>query len=475
MRSPSLALALALTAAPALADSEVDALRAELKRLTGRIEVLEQQNQSLEKSLASDRLSENEPEVVTRLKAVEFQTLSMQQQARQIEALEGVSVGASLTGVVQRANNGATLPGQGGGRLGYRGDLSVTLPGGGSGGVEGKIFTHLRFGQGNGLALQPTYTSTVNSTAFQVGGVADADSSFAILAQAWYQLKMPLPLGGYAPDSREHLHFTFGKIDPFLFFDQNVAADDETTKFLNNAFVHNPLLDSGGDTGADAYGFAPGGIVQYVNEQDKGGEWGLSLGVFGSSGTAARNAANFNASLAAPFVIAQAQTATRFNYLPGNYRAYVWRNGRAVNYQALEERHSGFGLSFDQKVDDDLTLFGRYGHQLQGKVRFDRALVGGLELAGNRWGRAADAVGIALGALRTSKDFRGDSPTADADGDGIPDYGYRADGWERLLEVYYRYRINERFELSPDLQYIGNPAGGGGAVKVVGLRARVGF
>ena len=35
-------------------------------------------------------------------------------------------------------------------------------------------------------------------------------------------------------------------------------AGDEGAQFLNNVFVHNPLLDSGGDIAADAYGFAPG-------------------------------------------------------------------------------------------------------------------------------------------------------------------------------------------------------------------------
>ncbi|TAK42026.1 MAG: hypothetical protein EPO27_17955 [Betaproteobacteria bacterium] len=28
------------------------------------------------------------------------------------------------------------------------------------------------------------------------------------------------------------------------------AADDEAVRFINNAFVHNPLLDPGGDPGA---------------------------------------------------------------------------------------------------------------------------------------------------------------------------------------------------------------------------------
>ncbi len=465
-------------AAPVLAN-DMAAVLAEMKRLAARVEALEQQNKALEKSLASERLSETEPEIATRLKAVEFQTLSMQKQARQIEALEGITVGASLTGVVQKVGAGHTASGEDETRANYRGDISVTLPGGEIGNAEGRIFGHFRFGQGTGIGLRPTYTSSANTTAFEVGsglGTLAADDSFGILAQAWYQLKIPLMNDGdptqTRANTREHLHLTAGKIDPFVFFDQNAAADDESARFMNNAFVHNPLLDSGGDIRADAYGFAPGAIVQYVNERQKGAEWGLSLGVFGSG-----PGANFTGSLAGPFVIAQAETAARFNYLPGNYRAYLWRNGRGNGYDGIERKHSGIGFSADQKVTDEVTLFGRYGHQLSGKVRFDRALTLGGELGGNLWGRAADGLGLAIGALRTSSDFRNDSLALDANADAVPDFGYQASGAEQQLELYYRFRLSSKIELTPDLQWIRQPGGNAGAptVKVLGLRAKLGF
>ncbi len=467
--SMAAALALALPA-PAFAADDIAALKAELRRLAERIEALETQNREMEKALATERISEKEPEVVTRLKAVEFQTLSMQKQTRQIEALEGISVGASITGVAQKVSHGGTPSGGRESRANYRGDLSVTLPGGEIGDIEGSIFTHVRFGQGNGIGLKPTYTSTPNTLAFQKA--EGPDDSFAVLAQAWYQLKVPLPRDGVAAGSHEHLHLTFGKIDPFVFFDQNTIADDESARFMNNVFVHNPLLDSGGDIGADAYGFTPGAIVQYVNERQKGSEWGLSLGVFGSG-----PGANFSGSLSSPLVIAQAETRAYLDHLPGSYRLYAWHNGRAPGYDGIERRHAGLGASVDQKIGDDLTLFGRYGHQLKGQARFDRALTVGAELAGADWGRAADGLGLALGALRTSQDFREDSATVDADGDGIPDFGYRATGWERQAELYYRYKVNSKFELTPDFQLIQRPAGDGAtrSIKVIGMRAKIGI
>jgi len=464
------AVLISMTPTRALAADDIAALKAEFKRLAERIESLERRNQETEQALATERLSEREPEIVTRLKAVEFQTLSMQKQARQIESLEGITVGASLTSVVQKVGAGGTASASDETRANYRGDVSITLPGGKMGNAEGKIFAHVRLGQGAGIGLRPTYSSSANTTAFETN--AGPDDSFAILAQAWYQLKAPLMSDGVKANAREHLHLTVGKIDPFVFFDQNVAADDESAKFINNAFVHNPLLDSGGDTRADAYGFAPGAIINYSNTRQKGSEWGISLGVFGSGA-----GANFTGSLTGPFVIAQAETAMRFNYLPGNYRAYLWHNGRGAGYDGVERKHAGIGFSADQKAADDLTLFARYGHQLTGKVRFDRALTVGAELAGNPWGRAADSFGVALGSLRTSADFRKDSPTLDANADAAPDFGYQASGAERQMEIYYRYKLNGKIELTPDLQWIRQPGGDGSAaaVKVLGLRAKLGF
>jgi len=468
------ALALARVAQGAAAAGDDPAVLEQLKELKTRIERLEKRNQELEQALQSERLSEKEPEIATRLKAVEFQTLSMQKQARQIEALEGITVSASLTGVVQSANSSSTASGTRETWTNYRGDIAVTLPGGETGDAEGKIFAHVRLGQGNGIGLRPTYTSTPNTTAFQVQPAnANPDDSFGILAQAWYQLNVPLPVGGYKPQSRESMQLTFGKIDPFVFFDQNAAADDESTQFLNNAFVHNPLLDSGGDTGADRYGFAPGIIAAYVNERSKPQSWGASVGVFGSG-----PAANFSGSPSGPFVIGQMETSQRFfGGLAGSYRLYAWTNGRASNFDGAEARHSGWGLSADQRVGDAITLFGRCGRQAKGKVRFDRALTLGAELGGDYWGRAVDSFGVAAGFLRTSSAFRNESQTVDADGDGNADFGFAASGTERIAELYYRLRVNSRFDLTPNLQFIQRPGGDGSApnATVAGLRAKVGF
>lgn len=442
--------------------------------LAQRIKSLEENNARMESALDSDHLSDKDPEFVARLKDIEIRALSMQKQARMIESLEGITAGASLTMVAQRASKPAIAAGTPGSALNYRGDVSVTLPGGSIGNADGKIFAHFRLGQGSGLDLNNSLASTPNSTAFQL---ANRDDSTALLAQAWYQMDMPLPPGGYKPNSREHLEVNFGKIDPFVFFDQNSAADDESAKFINNVFVHNPLLDSGGGAGVDAYGFTPGMRIAYHNETGKPEWWRVSLGMFGAG-----SGAGYDRTFSSPFVIGQLEFGRKsFGGLDGTYRLYAWRNGQSSAYQnefdTAAERHSGWGMSVDQRIGDAVTLLGRYGQSLSGKARFDRALTLGAEFGGAYWDKSADAVGVAIGWLRTSKDFRNNSAVLDADSDGAPDFGYTASGSEQLAEIYYRFSLNKNLDLTPDFQLIRQPGGdkAAPAAKIIGLRAKASF
>ncbi|MCC7461269.1 MAG: carbohydrate porin [Gammaproteobacteria bacterium] len=454
------------------AAAEVSLLE-QIRRLSERLEQAEQRIRELEDArsqteaaLASDRISAQEPELVTRLKAVETETLSMQRQARQIEALEGISVDVSILSMAQQAGGRATADGQSESRLNYRGDIDITLPGGTFGDMDGKFFAQVRLGQGDGVGLRPTYTSTPNTTTFQVAGVSDPDSSFAVLGQAWYQLDVPLPRGGVRSQSQQHLTFNIGKMDPFVFFDQNAAADDESVAFVNNAFVHNPLLDSGFDIGADGYGFMPGARIAYTNERSRVGVWSVSLGVFGSG-----PAANFSGSLDQPLVIGQLELAAPLGPgLLGNYRLYAWRNGRARDFDGVETSHSGLGISADQRLGQALTLSGRYGRRFSGHGTFDDALTLGVEIGGDYWRRAADAIGIAAGVLPTSSAYRL------ATADGLL-RGYAASGSERIAEIYYRYHLNDHVAVTPDLQWIQRPGGdpAAAAITVFGLRALVGL
>ncbi len=467
---------LAMTLAVAMLAGTTPALAAEpsqteqLRRINERLEKLEARNAELETALEDEHLSEKQPEMVTRLKAVEMQSLNMQKAARTVEALDGIKAGISYTTVAQGAQGLPEVTDVGASQLNYRGDAFVILPMPMVGDTDSKIFAQFRMGQGNGLNALPTLFAKPNASAFRASG-GNPDDSVAILGQAWYQASIPLPFGGFKPRSRESLEINFGKMDPFVFFDQNAAANDETRQFLNTVFVHNALLDAGGDIGVDANGFSPGIRLSYLNEQEKPENWRLSIGVFG-----ANQGANYVKFFGSTLVIVQAETQQKFfGGLTGNYRIYTWQNGQGPDYDGSASAHRGWGINFDQRIGDGVTAFGRYSQGSEGKLRFDRAASLGAELEGSYWSRSGDVIGLALGAQRISANFQNDSAALDANGDGIADYGYGAQGWERVTELYYRYRINKQFEISPDFQLIQNPAGNNEAssVKILGLRAQL--
>ncbi len=462
-----------------------------LEKLMARLDKLESRNAELEKEvkalrgesdklaagLDSERISQYEPELSSRLKAAEKDVLDMKKSAKTVGALEGLKATAALATVAQHASGLPKGTRDGGSQLNYRADVTVELPLKPMGDTEHKLFAHFRMGQGLGLNAPFSnlghFASAPNALAFRASG-ANPDDSVAILGQAWYQAAIPLPLGGFKPRSRETLELTFGKMDIFGFFDQNTAAGDEAKQFLNSVFVHNPLLDAGREVGVDANGFQPGFVAAYVNKTTKVEPWRLSLGIFG----AGERGANYQRSLAAPLLMVQAEKHLKlFGGLGGNYRVYAWNRSRAAELDGRSGKHAGLGVSIDQRVSDGINLFARYGKLVKGELAFDQALAAGAEINGSAWGRAADAVGLGGAWLHASGEYRRAGGQGDLIGDGSGVFTFTPAGAEKLAEIYYRYRISPQFELTPDFQWIARPGANPDArsARVIGLRANVAF
>ena len=448
------ATALALGAADGASAATNAQLAELLEKLNQRVQALEQQQSVLAQSLEQDTISEKEPDITARLKAVEVRTQGLAGSVGKLKALDGIKGGMNLSMVAQKSLDAHANDAQ----LSYRTDAFVSLPLESIGNTEQTVFAQVRLGQGAGLADLPSSYANPNATFFQLN--LGAQNSVALLAQAWYQATIPLPLGGFKPASRQKLEITVGKMDPFVFFDQNAVAGDETRQFLNSVFVHNPLLDAGGDMGVDANGFTPGLRVSLLDSTDRLENWRVSLGLFG----AGDKGSYYRGSLGAPLAMLQAETQQRFfGGLLGNYRAYAWSNPQATPFAfdlplaapalSAPERHNGWGLSMDQRVGDGMTLFARYGQQAQGQVKFDRALTVGAEANGSYWSRGGDSLGLALGWLRTVSEP------------------------ERVAELFYRWRVAKQFELTPSLQYIGSPGGDSAVpdVRIFSVRSQFTF
>lgn len=465
---------------------------ATLQKLIERMEKLEARNTELEKevkalkgesdkvaqALESPRLSEDEPELTVRLKAVEKDALNMKKAAKIAEGLEGIKVGASLATVVQKASGLPEGVDGGSSQLNYRADVSVELPLKPVGDIDHKLFAHLRMGQGLGLNASLSrlghFASAPNALAFRASG-SSPDDSVTILGQAWYQAAIPLPFLGFKPYSRETLEITFGKMDIFGFFDQNAAAGDEAKQFLNSVFVHNPLLDAAGEVGVDANGFQPGFVASYLNYTNKMEPWRLSIGVFG----AGERGANYQRSLSSPLLMVQAEKQLKlFGGLTGNYRLYGWNRSQGVDYDDTLAKHTGIGASIDQRIGDGVKVFARYGKLIKGELPFNQAATVGAEFSGSYWNRGADSLGIAAAWLQSGKGYRTSPQTTWLDeAQTQMAYAFTPQGAEKVTEIYYRYRLSPQFELSPDFQYVTNGGGNSDAksVKVFALRANIAY
>lgn len=438
------------------AGDDAATMKAQLQQMTQRVEQLEKQaaenakkQQELEEALGDPYISATEPEIATRIKAVESQVNRQKKGSNLGDSLDGIAVGAGLTMVAQSVPDDES---GNSGELNYRADVEVSIPMSSLGnGSQSELYAQFRIGQGEGLGTMGSTFSSTNATTFQRPNTEASDST-VLLAQAWYGVNLPLPLGGNPDMSKKHLEFNIGKIDPFAFFDGNDIADDETSRFMNQAFVHNPLLDVGGDVGVDEFGFTPGVRMAFVDEQAAPESWGVSLGVFGSG-----PGASYSDSLQSPFIILQAETEQRFfQGSVGHYRIYAWENRRATDLDGEEVNHSGVGISIDQQIHDYTRVFARLGKQTDGEVRFDEAITLGAEFGGSYWNRGRDAIGFAAGYLKASDEFEALSETLDVDDVIGADYGYVAQGGEEQYELYYRYYFNEQLALTPSIQHVRN-------------------
>ncbi len=371
-----------------------------------------------------------------------------------------------IVGISQRVNGGGSPDGDAHTRTNFRADVFLTVDAGRFGNAKGVASGQLRAGSGRSVGVVPTY-STVNSTSFDP---EDGRSrNYGFLAQAFYELKWPVGArsgSGAVSVPAASVLLTAGKLDVFGFFDQNRVASNENVQFVNNVFVHNPLLDAGSDIVAGKYGYQPGVRAGYFADQGSF-QWGASVGVFASGPSA-----DFSQAPKKPFVIAQLNLSPRQSTgrPRDNYRLYAWTNGRTEDVAGNEQRNTGIGLSADQRVGRDFNLFQRLGHRASGNGRFNNAITLGGELEGRPWGRSRDGVGVAFGWLKTSNAYQ--AFTADG-----TQAGYAAGGAEKIVELYYRCRVNDWLQISPDFQWIRRPAGHGGTpvVAVFGLRARVAF
>lgn len=283
----------------------------------------------------------------------------------------------------------------------------------------GKALILFEAGEGAGVEDELKVFSNVNFDA--TGG----DSNLGVV-EGWYEQYIgPATL-------------RFGKLDPTYLIDNNDYANDEASQFLGRIFRNNPVVAFADNGAGLRLALSPNDLVDIESiVMDGDGDW---EDLFEDS-----------------FFAGQINIKPNLFDRSGNYRFYGWGSDREHtkwdDVTRTKERNYGFGLSFDQEVNNNMGIFARYGWQnpevyLNGEdFSLEQSYSVGMQVAGSSWNREDDFFGLAFGGVIPSDDYKKSNSTLKAD-------------TEHHLEAYYSYKVNDHLTVSPDIQVIWDPYGG---------------
>jgi hypothetical protein len=339
------------------------------------------------------------------------------------EASEHLSIGGGITSVVQATAGNDDHPE---GEI-QDGSYSVDIELGIDLEKWGTAFIHMEGGDGDSVADELEALTGVNADA--LGG----DNRFDII-EAWWEFSR----------MDEKLTLTFGKIDPAGTWDTNAVADDECCQFMADMFTDQACMEWPDYTPGIRCLITPNDSVD------------INVGLLSADN-------NWEDLFEDVFGITEINIKPKFDD----------REGDKENW--------GIGLSIDQQVNDDVTLFCRFGIQdgdiagasydpgegeeLEPLAMESSWSIGG-QITGSPWDRPNDVIGIALGQAILSDDYEDLLNT-----DGIdPDN-------ESHFEVYYSYYLNDYIAVSADIQVIDCIGGNEDAdtVSIFGIRTQISF
>jgi len=368
----------------------------------------------------------------------------------------GLQVGAGATFIIQGAvdtNNADILIGSDTAKSITDASYSIDLEIEKGFGDYGLGFVHLETGDGAGVEDELEVFSNVNRD------TDDSDNNIA-LTEAWYE--------HYLFDNQ--LSLRAGKVDATVQVDQSEIAHCECTQFLGRIFRNAPTIDFPDNTAGIRGLFAPAQASWVEFEAqilDGDNDW-EDIGDH-------------------IFTTYQTNIKPGFFNRDGNYRIYGWYKDTKytdwTDTSKTNEDRYGFGLSIDQQLTDIFTVFGRYGwadpdvydpdatSSSGANYSLEQTWSIGGQLDGESWGREDDHLGVAIGMVVPSDEYKkaGSNLTADDEGH---------------FELYYLWQVNKHLALSPDLQIIWNPFGSdyvvnnarrNDTITVIGCRGQVDF
>lgn len=376
-----------------------------------------------------------------------------------VHSLSGAKLSGGVTGIYQAsAGNQAALGGNG-----SEGQMSADLYLEAPIGEQGSFLFRFDIEQGAGLTkFPPVFTNPDGNTGGPNNDVETWTNSESLnLNEARYEHRL----------LDDAFKLVIGQIDITSFFDENEYANKETFQYIAQQFNNNPTIDWGGTVNF----FGPGIVLVASPREDLD----INLGWFEGNG-------DYKQFFSQPFMIGQLHFKTDFRGREGNYRVYAWERQTPhctssadpsqflnceliaqVDQVVLKERNRGAGANFDQQLSTSTGIWARVGVQDPDVAQFGKALSVGLITAVAERKQPQDVLGFAYGAAFPGGAYKSVTGYSDT---------------EHYAEIYYKFVLSgdgstSGFHITPDIQYVVNPAGNGRADSVIvyGLRTQVHF
>jgi high affinity Mn2+ porin len=371
--------------------------------------------------------------------------------------------------------------------------------------VDATLFAGLRLWQGAAVYANPEIdqgfglSDTLGVAGFPSGEAykVGQNAPYFRLPRAFF--RQVIDLGGepvsVAPGPNEvggtrtsdNLTLTAGKFAAVDLFDTNRLAHDPRADFLNWAIIESGAFDYA----ADAWGYTYGMAAEWTHSF-----WTARLGAFDMSDVP--NAKHLDLGFSQVAFMAELEERHTLFGRAGKVKllGFLNRARMALYRDALalgaatgtppdpvpvrkRQDRLGIALNVEQEVTPDLGAFLRLSSDDGRKEAYEfteinRSVAAGLSLAGARWGRPDDTVGLAAvvnGISGDARDYFAAGGLGILIGDGrLPHYGA-----ESILETYYSLRVAKWLTLGLDYQFIQNPAYNRdrGPVSVIGLRVHL--
>ncbi|MBZ5701686.1 MAG: carbohydrate porin [Acidobacteriia bacterium] len=293
---------------------------------------------------------------------------------------------------------------------------------------------------------------------------------FALSHEKLAAERTPLSLFRELPVRR--LELRFGKFGLADFFDLNSYGTDSNFQFMNWTVDNNGAYDYAADT----RGYTFGAMLEYHDRR-----WAVRFaeglmpkvanGIHLDADLARARSENVEFELHGSLLPRRRGVLRLLSYVNhanmGSYREAVdnFLAGRTpvpdITAHPLRTTVKyGFGVNFEQPLNDWLGVFGRWGwsegrHESYAYTEVDQTLLAGLGANGKRWRRGLDRAGVAFvsnGISRDHQQYLALGGSGFLLGDGSLNYGR-----EQIVEVYYTAHLWRGVFASAGLQHVNNP------------------